>query len=156
MHSLYTGFTSVAATAGTVYTPLPTQTPGSAGLLDSITLFIYASGSPAGPYWLEGHPTVTIDGNLGPIQYGTEDFFGSNFYFANATHSDEWGSGYIGKNVAGTAYYTGMYRYFRDHPCFFNTSIAFQNENGHAGELPSGGTTYAINYSSLVIWYTTN
>ena len=156
MHSLYTAFTSVAATVGTVYTPLPTQTPGYPGLLDSITLFIYAGGSPSGPYWLEGHPTVTVDGSAGPLQYGTEDFFGSNFYFANATHSDEWGSGYIGKNVAGTAYYTGMYRYFRDHPCFFNTSIAFQNENGHAGELPSGGTTYAINYSSLVIWYTTN
>ena len=156
IHMVYTPFGSgsVAGTVGTAFSPLPSVTPGSSGLLDSIDVFIL--GQTSNPTWLEGHPCVVVDGVCGASQKGTEDFFNGHFYFVHAVQSDEAGPTFVGLcNSAGcnSNYYTGMYRYFHNQPCIFNTSLAVNMENGHVSESPS---VPAITYASLVVYYTVN
>ena len=142
--------TTVSSTQGTAFTILPTQTPGSAGLLWSIRLFEF--GVSSCPSWMEGHPAVTIDGTVGPTQGGTEDFFGNHFYGVNTVRSDEKGMTMIG-TYSGGYYYTGMYRFFEHAPAFFNTSLGITSENGHAGET-GGCANVGINVAAFTEWYT--
>lgn len=150
IHATYVPFTSVAATTGTAFSPLPTVTPGSAGLLHSIDIFVLQFGNSSNPTWAEGHPVVTVDGTAGVTQKGTEDFFGSHFYWANGLRNGDFGQGFVGPGQAANTYYAGAYRYFVNQPCTFETSLAFGMENGHVNE----GSNTSLLYSSLIIWYT--
>ena len=149
-HSVYTAFTSVAQ-YGT-FTMLPTVT--AAGMLGSIQLAAYSS-SVTTPTWLEGDPTITIDGTAYTYT-GTEDFFCGSFYFNGVKGNimGSCGSAYVGTYSAG--YGTSMYRFFYPDPGTrmipFTTSLTITTPNGQSGQSnPAPGS---VNYASLVTYYT--
>ncbi len=135
---------------------LPTVT--GPGELESIHFF--ALGIPAGsepkygglPTWLEGDPTLTVDGTT--YQYGgTEDFFGSQFYATGfVPHADEYGFAALGSSISNSNTYTGMYRYFDQYPMRFNSSLGITWANGQANE--GAGPPPTIKFTSMVVYYT--
>ena len=77
-----------------------------------------------------------------PYAYGgTEDFFGGQFYFVELpVRMDDFGVVSRGPRSHGY-FYTTMYRYFRNFPVVFHSSLSFTWENGQRGE----GTPPTIN-----------
>ena len=117
------------------------------GQLDSI--FLLASGVASAPQWLEANPSLNIDGV--PYTYGgTEDFFGGQYYFVELpVHTDEFGVSRFGPGSNGV-FYTDMYRYFRDSPVVFQSSLSFTWANGQKGE----GTPPTIKTAANIVYYT--
>jgi hypothetical protein len=139
---------STIAPLGTL-TILPTVT--GVGELESIYYFSSATGVPMGSVgWLEMPPTIAVDGTI--YQYGgTEDFFGNQFYGNQGIHAraDEYGLGrfFTAGSPDNRTYWTG-YRYFRESPMLFNTSIGMTWQNSSTGNNP------ATQVGSLATYYT--
>jgi hypothetical protein len=134
----------------TQYSSLSLMSATATGLVDSITL-LENSLSVTRPYWLEGNPTLTMDGSA--YTYGgTEDFFGSNSYgtFIATPISTSWGTPI--NRLYSTGYATGEFRFFNKDPMIFNSTASVVFINGQSGESSAPGT---ITISALVLWYST-
>jgi hypothetical protein len=117
------------------------------GQLDSI--FLLTAGIAGSPQWLEANPSLNIDDV--PYAYGgTEDFFGGQYYFVELpVRTDEFGVARLGPGSHGN-FYTTMYRYFRDYPVVFHSSLSFNWANGQRGQ----GTPPTINAAANIVYYT--
>ena len=126
---------------------LPTVT--GAGELESI-YFVSSAPGPTEPGWLEMPPTIAVDGTAF-VFGGTEDFFGNQFYgdqFQGRT--DEYGiARYFSSGAPDSTTYWTAYRYFRESPMVFNSSLGMTWQNAGAGSLP------ATRVGSLAVYYTT-
>jgi len=131
-----------------VLTILPTV--GGPGELESI-YFVTSAPGQVEPHWLEMSPDITEDGS--DFRYGgTEDFFGNQFYGDQFQgRADEYGIARYYKSTPpdNTTYWTA-YRYFRESPMVFNTSLGMIWQNGPAG----GGA--ATRVGTLAVYYTSN
>jgi hypothetical protein len=120
-----------------------------AGELESIYFVSSAPGSVA-PNWLEMPPTVIADASA--YTYGgTEDFFGNQYYGAQLhLRTDEYGIAryYSSGSPDNTTYWTA-YRYFRESPMIFNTSLSasWSNDTSSTGNV-------ATRVGSLAVYYT--
>jgi len=142
--------TSTIAELG-VLNILPTVT--GVGELESI---YFVSSAPVGgianAHWLESDATtITVDGTTYRY-YGTEDFYGNQFYGSQGIHAktDEYGlaRGYAAGSPDGRTYWTG-YRYFKETPMLFNSSIGMTWQNiYHTVGTP------ATQVGSLATYYT--
>ena len=103
------------------------------------------------PHWLEMNPDIAVDGS--DYRYGgTEDFFGNQFY-GDQFHgrADEYGiARYYKSNPPDNTTYWTAYRYFRESPMMFNTSLGMTWQN------PSAGNGPATRVGTLAVYYTTN
>jgi hypothetical protein len=137
------------------------------GILNSLALDVSAPVSQdALPTWLEGNLAFTTDAVARITCIGTEDCFGSSFYFgygmSNAgtkgifttLGSSTIGTTFIGRyNDHATPYLaTNMVRYFDLDTVVFNSSLAIDWPNGQSGEGAFGPGT--VNVASLVTYYT--
>jgi hypothetical protein len=124
------------------------------GQLDSI---FFVSSAPGGsgivPNWLEPTPIVIADGSDTYVANGCEDFFFNNFYGSQFhARCDEGGIGryFTSGSADGTTLYWTGYRFFRDSPLLFNSTLSAYWQN-----LPATGFgAYATKVGSLVIYYT--
>lgn len=120
------------------------------GELESI-YFVSSAPGQVEPHWLEMNPDIAVDGT--DYRYGgTEDFFGNQFY-GDQFHgrADEYGIAryYSSGPPDNTTYWSG-YRYFKDSPMVFNTSLGMTWQNISAGNGP------ATRVGTLAVYYTTN
>jgi hypothetical protein len=120
------------------------------GELESI-YFVSSAPGQVEPHWLEMSPDITVDGT--DFRYGgTEDFFGNQFY-GDQFHgrTDEYGIAryYKSSPPDNTTYWTA-YRYFRESPMVFNTSLGMTWLNARTVNGP------ATQVGTLAVYYTTN
>lgn len=120
------------------------------GQIEGIHVFMYAAAPE--PSWLEGNPTLLIDGQT--LSYGgMEDFFGSQYYGLQSLGltTESWGIPQNGmfstNNYAQRLWGTGMYRLFRKDPLIFNSGCKLTIFNGQAGQA---GTPPAVSVSAIV------
>jgi hypothetical protein len=125
------------------------QAVTGAGELESI-YFVSSAPGKVEPQWLEQNPIIAVDGT--DFHYGgTEDFFGNQFY-GDQFHgrTDEYGiaRAYSSGAPDSTTYWSG-YRYFRESPMLFNSSVGmvWQNVSAEMGPAARVGT--------LAVYYTT-
>ncbi|HUD23734.1 MAG TPA: DUF2961 domain-containing protein [Acidobacteriaceae bacterium] len=147
-HMVANDWASSNLAAGQVLTVLPTVS--GPGELESI-YFVSSAPGQVEPTWLEMNPDIAVDGS--DYRYGgTEDFFGNQFY-GDQFHgrADEYGIARYYKSSApdNTTYWTA-YRYFRESPMLFNTSLGMTWQNAAAGSGP------ATRVGTLAVYYTTN
>jgi hypothetical protein len=120
------------------------------GELESI-YFVSSAPGQVEPHWLEQSPDITVDGT--DFRYGgTEDFFGNQFY-GDQFHgrTDEYGiARYYKSNPPDNTTYWTAYRYFRESPMVFNTSLGMVWQNAYMGNGP------ATQVGTLAVYYTTN
>lgn len=136
----------VAIAPGQTVAVLPTV--AGAGELESI-YFVSSAPGKVEAQWLEQNPIIGVDGTSFRFG-GTEDFFGNQFYgdqFRGRT--DEYGiaRAYSSGAPDNTTYWSG-YRYFRESPMVFNSSLemTWQNVSADAGPAARVGT--------LAVYYT--
>jgi hypothetical protein len=147
-HMVVNDWASSTIAANQVLTVIPTVS--GPGELESI-YFVSSSPGQVEPGWLEQNPDIKVDGT--DYRYGgTEDFFGNQFY-ADQFHgrTDEYGiARYYKSNPPDNTTYWTAYRYFRESPMLFNTSLGmiWQNGSGVGGAATQVGT--------LAVYYTTN
>lgn len=132
---------------GQLVTVLPAV--AGAGELESI-YFVSSAPGKVEPQWLEQSPEITVDGT--DFRYGgTEDFFGNQFY-GDQFHgrADEYGIArwYQSSAPDNTTYWSG-YRYFRESPMLFNSSLGMTWPNVPADAGP------AARVGTLAVYYTT-
>jgi hypothetical protein len=122
------------------------------GELESI-YFVSSAPGPTEPGWLEAAPYLTIDGT--PFRYGgTEDFFGNQFY-GDQFHArtDEYGiARYFSSGAPDSTTYWSGYRYFKDTPLIFQSTLGMIWQNQPSG----GGSTAATKVGTLAVYYTEN
>jgi hypothetical protein len=122
----------------------------AAGELESV-YFVSSAPGPVEPNWLEQNPAITVDGTS--FRYGgTEDFFGNQFY-GDQFHgrADEYGiARYFSSGPPDSTTYWSGYRYFKESPMIFNSSLAMTWNNESAANAP------ATRVGSLAVYYTTN
>ena len=122
------------------------------GELESIYFVSSAPGSTE-PGWLEAAPYLTIDGTA--FRYGgTEDFFGNQFY-GDQFHgrTDEYGiARYFSSGAPDSTTYWSGYRYFKETPLIFQSTLGMIWQNQPSG----GGNTAATKVGSLAVYYTEN
>jgi hypothetical protein len=120
------------------------------GELESLYLVTTAPGA-VEPHWLELPPWVVVDGTS-YFYGGAEDFFGNQFY-GDQFHgrTDEYGIARYYQSGApdSTTYWSG-YRYFRDTPLVFNSTLSARWQNANDPTLT------AAKAGSLVVYYTEN
>lgn len=139
-----------AVAAHATFTPLPEVT--GRGVIDSLQVWAWASATTV-TRWLEGTPTVAIDGY--DFQYGgTEDFFGIQYYGGDLANGSarctaSRGIPMINLTAVDGTYYTAMYRFLKDQ--IFDTSAAITMTNGQANQ--GGGSPPSLNVTSLCIYY---
>ena len=105
----------------------------------------------ANAWYGEGDDMIFIDGDEMPTIYGTgtEDYFNTAF-----APTQEYSAPYHGVIVnQGTPDFkwkgkNSLYRYHIEDPIFFEKSIKFTIEHGHANKL-------SLDYSSTAYWYQT-
>ncbi len=119
------------------------------GELESIYFVSTAPGA-VEPQWLEANPQIAVDG--ADFHYGgTEDFFGNQFY-GDQFHgrTDEYGIARDYQSAApdNTTYWSG-YRYFRESPMLFGSSLGMTWTN----TSPVFGPV-AAQVGSLAVYYT--
>jgi hypothetical protein len=106
--------------------------------------------------YLEGDPTFITDGSTTFYYGGTEDFFGSQWYFQSledTSVSDEWGS----PNVVQSAGAVQAFRFFTGPrqtytKVTWNNSVIFNQPNGAAGQGPVEPAP--LNHDCLVTFWT--
>lgn len=137
----------VAIAPGQTVAVLPAV--AGAGELESI-YFVSSAPGKVEAQWLEQNPIIAVDGTN--FHYGgTEDFFGNQFY-GDQFHgrTDEYGiaRAYSSGAPDYTTYWSG-YRYFKESPMVFNSSLGmtWQNVSADAGPASRVGT--------LAVYYTT-
>lgn len=136
-----------AIAPGQAISVLPAVT--GAGELESI-YFVSSAPGKVEPQWLEQNPIIAVDGTT--FHYGgTEDFFGNQFY-GDQFHgrTDEYGiaRAYSSGAPDSTTYWSG-YRYFRESPMLFNSSVGMVWQNVSAEMGP------AARVGALAVYYTT-
>lgn len=118
------------------------------GELESI-YFVSSAPGDVEPTWLEQNPQIWVDGT--EFWYGgTEDFFGNQFYGDQFQgRADEYGIARHYQSAAPdlTTYWTA-YRYFRESPMVFQSSLGMTWQNAPAGAGP------AANVGTLAVYYT--
>ena len=123
---------------------------GGAGELESV-YFVSSAPGAVEPQWLEQNPDIAVDGT--DFRYGgTEDFFGNQFY-GDQFHgrTDEYGiARYVRSGEPDNTTYWSGYRYFRESPMVFSSSLAMTWLNPPAGLCP------ATRVGSLAVYYTEN
>jgi hypothetical protein len=139
--------------AGSAIAPLQTVTvlPPVTGMgeLESI-YFVSSAPGKLEPGWLEMNPKIAVDGTVF-VFGGTEDFFGNQFY-GDQFHgrTDEYGiARYFSSGAPDSTTYWSGYRYFRESPMVFNSSIGMTWQNTGEGSGP------ATRVGSLAVYYTT-
>ncbi len=139
--AVFTGTTSV-----TQYTNF-TALPSVSGCVELETFYLLVK-SAGGFQYLEGNPSVTIDGNV-QVWGGTEDFFGGQYYWnygATAFTNNKWGvkmgTQLIGYN-ATLPNSASMWRNFANtnEPVFSKTSLVIVWPNGQSGQGAPGTVT---------------
>ncbi len=109
---------------------------GSPGEIESVISSFIPEWNTAS--YLEGNPTFTTDSNVSFVYGGTEDFFGSQWYFQDfedTSVSDEWGS----PNVVQTAAAVQAFRFFTGPretyaKVTWMNSVIFTQPNGASGQ----------------------
>jgi len=147
-HMVVNDWASSTIAENQVLTVIPTVS--GPGELESI-YFVSSAPGQVEPYWLEMNPTITLDGTVF-IYGGTEDFFGNQFY-GDQFHgrTDEYGiARYYKSNPPDNTTYWTAYRYFRESPMVFNTSLGMIWQNAYTGNGP------ATKVGTLAVYYTTN
>jgi hypothetical protein len=120
------------------------------GELESV-YFVSSAPGPAWPGWLEIAPDITVDGT--DFRFGgCEDFFGNQFYGTQYHgRADEYGiARYFNSVAPDNTTYWSAYRYFKESPMLFNSSLGITWQNATAS---SGSATRV---GSLVVYYTEN
>lgn len=120
------------------------------GELESV-YFVSSAPGPAWPGWLEIAPDITVDG--ADFRFGgCEDFFGNQFYGTQYHgRADEYGiARYFNSGAPDNTTYWSAYRYFKESPMLFNSSLGITWQNAPAS---SGSATRV---GSLVVYYTQN
>jgi hypothetical protein len=147
-HMVANDWASSTIAASQVLTILPAV--GGPGELESI-YFVSSAPGQVEPHWLEISPDITVDGT--DYRYGgAEDFFGNQFY-GDQFHgrTDEYGiARYYKSNPPDSTTYWTAYRYFRQSPMVFNTSLGTTWLNMNTGDGP------ATKVGTLAVYYTTN
>jgi hypothetical protein len=145
-HMVVNDWASSAIAPLRTVTVLPMVT--GAGELESI-YFVSSAPGKVEPGWLEMNPTIMVDGTAF-VYGGTEDFFGNQFY-GDQFHgrTDEYGIAryYSSSTPDHTTYWSG-YRYFRESPMVFNSSVGMTWQNTGEGSGP------ATQVGSLAVYYT--
>jgi hypothetical protein len=146
-HMAVNDWASASTAMNQVVNVIPTV--AGAGELESV-YFVSSAPGQVEPQWLEQNPHIAVDGT--DFWYGgTEDFFGNQFY-ADQFHgrADEYGVGRYFSSAApdNTTYWTA-YRYFRESPMVFNTSLGMTWQNAYEGAGP------ATKVGTLAVYYTT-
>ncbi len=146
-HMVVNDWATSAIAPGQTLTVLPAV--AGAGELESIYGVFSAPGVVA-PQWLESTPDITVDGT--DFRYGgTEDFFGNQFYGVQFHgRADEYG---IARDFSSgppdnTTYWSG-YRYFKESPMVFGSSVGMTWQNVAAAAGP------ATQVGTLAVYYTT-
>jgi hypothetical protein len=138
------------STIGPLDTVTVLPTVSGAGELESI-YFVSSAPGKVEPGWLEQNPDLTVDGT--DFRYGgTEDFFGNQFY-GDQFHgrTDEYGiARYFSSGAPDNTTYWSGYRYFRESPMVFNSSLGMTWQNIWASSVP------ATKVGSLAVYYTEN
>jgi hypothetical protein len=135
---------SIAPNAG--LTMLPNV--AGPGELESV-YFVSSAPGPVEPQWLEIAPNITADGTVFRF-LGCEDFFGNQFYGDQFQgRADEYGiARYFSSGAPdNTTYWTG-YRYFRESPMLFQSSLGITWLNAYVASQA------ATRVGSLVVYYT--
>jgi hypothetical protein len=147
-HMVVNDWASSTIASSQVLTVIPTVS--GPGEMESI-YFVSSAPGQVEPGWLEMSPTIAVDGTVF-IYGGTEDFFGNQFYgdqFRGRT--DEYGiARYYKSNPPDNTTYWTAYRYFRESPMVFNTSLGMIWQNEYTG---NGAATKV---GTLAVYYTTN
>jgi hypothetical protein len=120
-----------------------------AGELESI-YFVSSAPGRTEPGWLEMPPSIAVDGTAF-VFGGTEDFFGNQFY-GDQFHgrADEYGiARYFSSGAPDNTTYWSAYRYFRESPMAFSSSLGMTWQNCGEGSLP------ATRVGTLAVYYTT-
>jgi hypothetical protein len=147
-HMVVNDWASSTIAPNQVLTILPTVS--GPGELESI-YFVSSAPGQVEPGWLEQNPDIKVDGT--DYRYGgTEDFFGNQFY-ADQFHgrTDEYGiARYYKSNPPDNTTYWTAYRYFRESPMVFTSSLGMIWTNTIAGSGP------ATQVGTLAVYYTTN
>jgi hypothetical protein len=133
---------------------LPQVNAEGGGEMESVTLFVTPNNMITDYHYLEGNPTIFTDGNLAVTSNGTEDFFGSGWYFSNgkaSVQTNKWGdfigAGLSQKSAPGDAL---MYRFFGDiEPVFFERTLRMTWQPGQESEGSA-----AVRYKALVTYWT--
>jgi Protein of unknown function (DUF2961) len=137
---------SIAPNAG--FTMLPAVT--GPGELESV-YFVTSAPGPVEPGWLEIAPDIAVDGT--DFRFlGCEDFFGNQFY-GDQFHgrADEYGiARYFSSGAPDDTTYWTAYRYFRESPMLFNSSLGMTWVNAF------NPAQAATRVGSLVVYYTEN
>lgn len=146
-HAVYVPLTAVAA-----YASQTLLSVSGSGQLDSIQQFIL--GANTAPYWLEGNPTLTIDGSAQSYG-GTEDFYGGQYYWNQLINrTKDWGVTSLGLNSFDSNYYTGMYRFFGSaNPIVFGSTLTYVWINGQVNQPAGGPNPGTVQSAALIIWY---
>lgn len=146
-HMVTNEWESSAIAPGATLAVLPTV--AGAGELESI-YFVSSAPGPVEPHWLEDLPDITLDGT--DFRYGgTEDFFGNQFY-GDQFHgrADEYGiARYYSSGAPDNTTYWSGYRYFRETPMVFNSSVGMTWQNSGKGSGP------ATRVGTVAVYYTT-
>jgi hypothetical protein len=149
-HMVTNDWATSAIAPSAVQTILPAVS--GPGELESI-YFVSSAPGPTEPGWLEAAPYLTIDGT--PFRYGgTEDFFGNQFY-GDQFHgrADEYGiARYFSSGPPDSTTYWSGYRYFRETPLIFQSTLGMIWQNQSSG----GGNTAATKVGTLAVYYTEN
>lgn len=146
-------------TPGRDYTIL---TASGRGKFAGVALGMAGPSSPAySRIYLEGNERVYVDGarTPNPNGTGTEDYFGSGWYFTNGPDSLPFNGD--PSHQAGTygcpdnVDCTSAYRLTIDDAVPFNSSLTYDIEHGFDFNAPGGGTgdDVAADYSSTAFWY---
>jgi hypothetical protein len=149
-HITLNDWASSTVAPSALLTILPTVS--GPGELESI-YFVSSAPGAVEPCWLESGPSLTIDGT--PFQYGgTEDFFGNQFYgdqFRGRT--DEYGiARYFSSGVPDNTTYWSGYRYFKETPLIFHSTLGMTWQNQPSGS----GSIAATKVGTLAVYYTQN
>lgn len=134
------------------FAPVDLLSVSGRGQVEGVQLFAFQQTT-AGPTWLEGDVTWTVDGVQMGNAGGTEDFFGGQYYWGQLQFAtDSWG---VMKNgvFSGSYYGTGMYRLFNKDPMVFDSAFKL---TWHNGQVNQGTPPGPVLMSSIVFYYLDN
>lgn len=118
------------------------------GMIESIHIFEY--GQDTVPGWMEGDPTLVIDG-VTTAWGGQEDFFGTQFYGVGDVGGVSASWGIPMNRVFNSTYFgTGMFRRFVKDPLCFDATATFTIYNGESGQ----STPPTVNCAAMIEYYT--